>query len=202
MDTREFWSGDFNLGYIERNSSDEMLASNLFFFAKILFDRNLKPKTILELGANVGLNIRALQLLLPNTRFDAVEINRDAFEKLKETGCEAHLSSIEDFDSRKKYDLVLSKGVLIHIEPQELQKVYKKIVDLSKKWILIAEYFSRTPTEVVYHGEEGKLFKRDFARELMDTNNVSLVASGFSSKLMEFPQDDLNWYLFEKNEMV
>lgn len=198
MDTRAFWSGDFNLGYIDRNSSDELLASNLFFFAKILFDRNIKPNTILELGANVGMNLRALQLLLPKARFSAVEINREAFEKLKEIGCEAYLSSIEDFDSRDKYDLVLSKGVLIHIEPQELQKVYKKIVDLSNKWILIAEYFSRTPTQVVYNGEEGKLFKRDFACELMAENNISLVASGFSSRLMEFPQDDINWYLFEK----
>lgn len=198
MDTRTFWSGEFGNGYIERNSSDDLLAQNLFFFAKILSDRNIKPDSILELGANIGMNVRALQLLLPKAHYSAVEINRKAFNELERTGCKAYLSSIEDFNNKEKHDLVLLKGVLIHIEPKELKKVYEKIVDLSKKWVLIAEYFSRTPTELTYHGQKGKLFKRDFAHELMETTNVSLVASGFSSRLMKFPQDDLNWYLFEK----
>ena len=112
--------------------------------------------------------------------------------------CKAYLNSIEDFNSKEKHDLVLLKGVLIHIEHKELKKVYEKIVDLSKKRVLIVEYFSRTPTELLYHGQEGKLFKRDFAHELIEATNVSLVASGFSSRLMKFPQDDLDWYLFEK----
>lgn len=29
----EFWAGDFGKGYIERNRSDQLLASNLKFFS-------------------------------------------------------------------------------------------------------------------------------------------------------------------------
>ena len=37
----------------------------------------------------------------------------------------------------------------------------------SKKFILIAEYYNPTPVEVSYRGHNGKLFKRDFAGEMM-----------------------------------
>ena len=34
-DQEELWEGDFGDNYIERNNSEELLASNVHFFAKI-----------------------------------------------------------------------------------------------------------------------------------------------------------------------
>ena len=38
--------------------------------------------------------------------------------------------------------------------------------NLSKKYIYLSEYFNPTPIELTYRGFKGKLFKRDFAKEL------------------------------------
>ncbi len=50
----------------------------------------------MELGANIGMNIKAMQKLLPNARFTGVEINKLASEILSETGCEVIQNSILD----------------------------------------------------------------------------------------------------------
>lgn len=198
METLDFWKSNFGDDYIKRNISKQLLASNLVFFGNILGNNNIRPESIFEVGANVGMNIMALQQLLPDCSFSALEVNDAAYKQLKNTGCEAHLGPIETFQSTRQFELVLSKGVLIHINPSELSKVYKKLIDLSSRWILIAEYFSRTPTDIPYQGQTGVLFKRDFASEFLAFQDLSLVTSGFASRLSHYPQDDLNWYLFEK----
>jgi len=75
--------------------------------------------------------------------------------------------SILSYESNERHDLVFSKGVLIHINPDELERVYKKFYDMSKKYILIVEYYNPTPIEINYRGHSRKLFKRDFTGELI-----------------------------------
>ena len=65
-------------------------------------------------------------------------------------------------------DLVLIKGVLIHVNPSLLEEVYKKLHKVNDKYILIAEYYNRNSTEVEYRGFSERLFKRDFCGEIMD----------------------------------
>ena len=60
--------------------------------------------------------------------------------------------SIEKFETKSKYDLVFTKGVLIHINPKNLKKIYKKIYKFSSKYILISEYYNPYPTKVLYRG--------------------------------------------------
>ena len=76
-----FWAGDFGSEYIKRNQGDELLASNLYFFSKALRNaRNIK--TTIEFGANIGMNLKALKLLYPNMKLNAIEINTDAAHQL------------------------------------------------------------------------------------------------------------------------
>jgi len=63
----EFWAGDFGDDYIDRNRSDQLLASNLEFFSRALH-RAGRVTSCAELGANIGMNLRALTLLYPGTR--------------------------------------------------------------------------------------------------------------------------------------
>src|SRR5260221_6632725 len=118
-----FWAGEFGDEYTARNRGAKWVASNLAFFSRIL-DRTREVSSVLELGANIGLNLRAMRQLLPSARLAAVEINRQAVKELKQLpGLEVHQTSILEFKPRRKFDFVLVKGVLIHINPAVLPKV-------------------------------------------------------------------------------
>ncbi|MHB8853414.1 MAG: pseudaminic acid biosynthesis-associated methylase [Ignavibacteriaceae bacterium] len=198
----EFWAGEFGNNYIDRNNDSQIIAGNANLFSKILTRTN-SIKSILEFGANIGLNLIALKQLLPNCIFSAVEINETACKELKKKDwINAINESILSFESKEKYDLVFSKGVLIHINPDELNVVYNKLFGLSKKYISIIEYYNPSPVEINYRGEGGKLFKRDFAGEMLKLYpTLELIDYGFSYHLdSNFPQDDLNWFLLKKSE--
>jgi hypothetical protein len=66
--------------------------------------------------------------------------------------------------------------------------------------MLIAEYYSPVPIEISYRGHEQRLFKRDFAGELLGTfPDLRLVDYGFSYRNDPVaPQDDITWFLLEK----
>ena len=65
----------------------------------------------------------------------------------------------------------------------------------------MAEYYNPTPITIPYRGHTEKLFKRDFAGEMMDNfSELSLNDYGFAyHRDTAFPQDDISWFLLEKN---
>jgi pseudaminic acid biosynthesis-associated methylase len=196
----EFWSQDFGLGYMERNKSQELYASNLEFFSSILGKMKAAPKSVLELGANIGMNVGPIKSLLPGVDMTCVEINSKACEVLLETECNVIEASIIDLDLVGKFDLVFTKGVLIHINPGELDGVYTSLYNNSGRYILVAEYYNPTPVAIDYRGNDDRLFKRDFAGDLLDKfKDLELVDYGFRYHRGPFPQDDITWFLLEKS---
>lgn len=196
-----FWAGEFGSFYISRNESEELIASNLNFFSQTL--RSIgKIDSCIEFGANIGMNIRALKLLLPSLKVSAIEINKDAVKELCRNVDEDRIfnGSIFDYDKSDKFDLVLTKGVLIHINPDKLKEVYEKLFAVCSKYILIAEYYNPVPVAIPYRGHNDKLFKRDFAGEIMETfPSLKLADYGFCYRRDTlFPQDDITWFLLEK----
>jgi len=196
----EFWAGDFGNKYIKRNQGKKIIASNIAMFAKILSATHSISSAI-EFGSNIGLNLRAIQQLLPAAKLSAIEINEQAVNELKKIeNINIFHTSILDFRPQKTYDLVLIKGVLIHINPDELQTVYERLYTSSKRYICITEYYNPSPVEVNYRGHDGKLFKRDFAGEMLDKyDDLKLVDYGFIyHRDNNFPKDDSTWFLLEK----
>ena len=196
-----FWAGNFGSEYIERNQGEVLLASNLSFFAKALrTSRSLK--SCIEFGANIGMNLKALKLLYPMQEQHAIEINADAAHELSLVIPSEHVfqRSIFDFNPQQNWDLVLIKGVLIHINPEELSKVYDKLVLSCGKYLLVAEYYNPVPVAITYRGHNNKLFKRDFAGEIMDLHpQMKLIDYGFAYRRDPiFPLDDITWFLMEK----
>lgn len=196
-----FWAGTFGDEYIERNQSQEYLAANLNFFSRALKQAG-KPSSILEFGANIGMNLRAIKLLFPNIEASGIELNETAASQLSEfLGADNVFNgSIFEYPVTKTVDVSLIKGVLIHIHPEMLPLVYEKLYNASRKYILVCEYYNPSPVSIPYRGHSDRLFKRDFAGEMLDTySDLRLVDYGFAYKRdTSFPQDDITWFLMEK----
>ena len=192
----EFWAGEFGTGYIDRNSSEGWVRSNKVFFARSLSGLSQSPGSILEIGSNIGLNMLALKDLYPYAELASVEINTDACTALASIVDQVFNQSIQEYDAKEKFELVLIKGVLIHMNPDDLLSTYKKIAASSSKYVLIAEYYNPTPIAIDYRGHKDKLFKRDFAGEFLDANPTWRIQDyGFVYHKDQFPQDDLTWFL-------
>lgn len=194
----KFWAGTFGTDYIQRNQGDALLASNLNFFAKALRSTN-GLKSCIEFGANIGMNLKALKLLHPEMEAHAIEINSDATKLLGEVipTTFIHQKSILAFTPERTWDLAIIKGVLIHINPTELPQVYAKLVASTSRYLLVAEYYNPAPVAIPYRGHNDRLFKRDFAGEIMGNYpQFKLIDYGFVYRLdPNFPQDDITWFL-------
>lgn len=197
----EFWAGEFGDDYIERNMSADLLAANLHYFSRIL-ENTQEIRSTFEVGCNIGMNTSALSYLLPNASHSGIEINQRAVEicRARAISGDIHQGSFLDFETDRKFDLVFSKGVLIHLNPDALPDVYNKMAEMSKKYVLIGEYFNPSPTKINYRGNDDKLFKRDFADEFLDRNpDFKLINYRFHyKKNTNFSQDDITWFLMEK----
>lgn len=198
----KFWAGEFGDSYASRNHGPSLIASNRWLFARAL--QAAGPiESVLELGANIGVNLQALASLYPGLVCDAVEINESAVARLIDEFGEQHvrMGSLLDFDARPKtWDLVLCKGVLIHVAPNRLSQAYKVIAQSASRFVLLAEYYSPQPQQVQYRGHADRLFKRDFAGEFLDSypDFVLRDYGFFYHRDPVAPQDDISWFLLER----
>lgn len=194
----KFWSGQFGTDYCQRNNTGRLLEANMVMFADII-PQCRGISTVCEFGCNIGLNLEAIHLVNPALHLTGFDINPEAVKVASRLEyADVYESSIMDFNPEDKFDLVFTKGVLIHIHPDNLQDTYRKIVKLSNKYILVAEYYNPKPVALDYRGESGKLWKRDFAGDLIDNFGMRLVDYGFVYHRGNYPQDDISWFLLTK----
>jgi len=195
-----FWRGEFGNAYVDRSAGGAILASRTHMISNIL--RRAGPVgSVIEFGANVGLNLLAFDRLVPGIERAAIEINAKAAAELRRIeGLTVHEGSILDAHATRAYDLAFISGVLIHVNPDALPTVYDNLYTASGRLIALAEYYNPTPVEVSYRGHQGRLFKRDFAGEMLDRfPDLRLVDYGFQyHRDPNFPADDATWFLLEK----
>jgi len=142
----------------------------------------------------------ALKDLYPEATLDSVEINSEACAALAPFVNKVYNCSFQEYEPENNYDLVLIKGVLIHMNPRDLLPTYKKIAQSSAKYVLIAEYYNPSPVAIDYRGHQNKLFKRDFAGEFLEVNpSWKIQDYGFVYHGDQFPQADLTWFLLTSN---
>ncbi len=196
-----FWATEFGDDYIGRNTVEDNLPARLKLFSRIL-ERTYGVDEVFEFGANIGNNLHALRMLLPEAKLKALEINDKAVETLKSYSWlnEVHQGSLLDDVFENSADLTFTSGVLIHINPDGLQSAYEQLYKSSRKYVMVCEYYNPAPVTIPYRGHNDRLFKRDFAGEMMDKYpDLKLIDYGFAyHRDTSFPMDDLNWFLMEK----
>lgn len=194
-----FWAGEFGDDYVNRNRYD--IAATLAMFSRIL-SKAYSVESIFELGCNIGQNLRALKFLKPGATISGIEINKTAHKFAVTDFPEVINGSILDLDpvDAGKVDLVYTKGVLIHLNPEALPAVYDKMAAIGQRYVMMSEYYNPTPTAISYRGHEQRLFKRDFAGEFLDRHpEFRLADYGFVyHRDPVFPRDDATWFLMER----
>ena len=190
------WRGRFGDDYTERN----------LFSAKVIKQREdslasvfgtLPIDLIIEPGCGSGANLKALQELgyrvigiEPNWKAisEAITSLRSPFVLLNSTCYQINVSD-------GKADLVLSAGLLIHIPEDRLNEAIVEMLRVSKKYLLIIEYYSEVEEELNYRGNGGMLWKRNWP-EIFEQYPVTLVKNGYFDKSQGY--DDCHWYLYQK----
>lgn len=199
----KFWAGSFGNEYIDRfdNKREKWLAANAASFEKI-FSYTEGIRSIIEFGAGIGANLTAIKKIIPAAELSAVDINKKAAVALRQNQNikNVYHQSILDFWPERAWDMAFTKGVLIHINPDHLSEAYKTLYDSSNRYILISKYYNPTPIEINYRGHRDRLFKRDFAGEILEQYpDLRLVNYGFEyHRDNNYCFDDLNWFLLEK----
>jgi len=198
------WRGDFGDAYIGRNAvTPERIVQRNLCFGEIL--RHLKGErlgSVLEIGANVGLNLRALRNLT-DAELWAVEPNARARDTLIADGvvardhlADASADALPFPDGR--FDLAFTATVLIHVPETAIARAIEELQRVTRRYVLCLEYFAPTTTEIRYRGHDDLLWKRDYGGLIWDTHpDLELVADGFFWKRTT-GLDDVNWWLFRK----
>ncbi|MFC7668501.1 pseudaminic acid biosynthesis-associated methylase [Hymenobacter humi] len=66
------------------------------------------------------------------------------------------------------FDVVCTNGVLIHIAPEHLPRIMGEMVRCSGRYIMGYEYYAPETTPIKYRGNEGFLWKTDFAQVFLN----------------------------------
>jgi pseudaminic acid biosynthesis-associated methylase len=178
----EAWSGPFGQEYTDRNilSLEEMESLykhrfgvtrteiNARFLSNV--DRSVR---ILEVGSNVGNQLLCLQKMGFRDLYGielqsyAVELSRSRTKGINIIGGSAFDIPYPD----SYFELVFTSGVLIHLSPTDIAAAMSEIHRCTKKYIWGLEYYAEEYTQVQYRGNDGLLWKTDFAKlylELFD----------------------------------
>ncbi len=202
------WSSDHGFRYVVHHATENWNATRIptwELFLKQVPDAN----SICEFGCNIGANLKAINQLLPESKLSGIEINPHAVKMLKNDNIgDIHCGSILDVELDQKFDLVFSRGVLIHIKPDEVHRVMQNMANHSKKYVLIYEHYSpelyqlpkyRLKSKEAEAGE-GYQFWRDYCGEFHGLfPDWKIVAHGTGLEESKTPKHgNMHWTVFER----
>jgi pseudaminic acid biosynthesis-associated methylase len=190
------WSGEFGDAYTERNAA---AGEGRRRFWRATLDE-FPAARVLEVGCNLGANLRWLASPAAPGNVWGVDVNLRALDRLRRAvpGARSVAATALGLPfGDRAFDLVFTVGVLIHQSPTALPAVMAEIVRCSRRFILCGEYYAAEPTEVPYRGQTAALFKRDFGdlyRQLFP--RLALRKQVFMSR--DDGWDDVTFWMFEK----
>jgi pseudaminic acid biosynthesis-associated methylase len=193
----QLWAGEFGDEYVDRNIRAEEGRRD-FWRAQL---EKLGVRSALEIGCNVGGNLRWIADVLGTPNVSGIDINERALEILRERvpGIDVRVAAARElpFDDAS-FELTFTMGVLIHQPQEHLDEVMSEIVRTSSRYVLCGEYYADELTEVPYRGQEGALFKLDYGARYQELfPDLKLIDTGFLPR-SEGVWDDVTYWVFEK----
>ena len=201
----DFWINKITESYAQDNSTfDEQLG--LRAWERILSKVNKSEiMSYLDCGSNIGRNIGFLQKFLPTASANVIELAKDPYERCLGNFKinNSFMGPLKDAKFDRTFDLVFTNAVLIHVNPDDLLASMSRMYELSSKYVLMGEYFNRTPVMINYRGEDDRLFKRDFGKLFAENFNCKVIDYGFlwGHEFDTAGFDDITYWLFEKPSM-
>jgi len=204
----ETWSGDFGKEYTDRNTFTPDEVDDLYIKKYGIsrtqlnseFLDNLELNRILEVGCNVG---NQLHVLKKNGCSDlwGIELQDYAVEVARKRTSGFNIVKGTAFDIPFKngfFDLVFTSGVLIHISPDDIDKVLDEMYRCTNKYIWGFEYYNPDGYHTVtYRGNDNLLWKTNFSKLFLDRfSDLKLL----HTKIVKYTNNDnLDlMYLLEK----
>lgn len=135
----------------------------------------LGAKTILEVGCNVGNNLSGFP---SNSDVHGLDMNKIALEKVMKKYPsfkfkEGSLLEMPYQDSQ--FDLVFSRGVLIHISQSDMPNAINEMIRMSKKWICNMEYYGEDGKMISWKRGDDLLWYRDM-KKWWNGKNVEIIS--------------------------
>jgi len=127
----------WNTYTLENESKIQLELSKFIYFSSVV----LGAKKICEIGCNAGNNLSSFP---KDLEIHGIDMNKMALQKAKEQYPqfifkEGNITKIPYPDSF--FDLVFTRGVLIHIDKKKLEIALEELLRVSKSWILNLEYY-------------------------------------------------------------
>lgn len=195
----DFWEGDGGSAYAVRNSPTTADVDKRVRALSRIFNKISAPKTILEVGCGPGANLVALRRLLGDgVQLHACDPNESA-RKIAQDLCAAafiydgHASAINAAD--EVFDLVMTAGVLIHIQPDRLSLAMDEIIRVSNKYVLCIEYFAPECEPIKYYGDF-RIWRNNYGK-LYVNKGLKMIGYGFFWA-EDSGYDNVVWNLLEK----
>jgi len=177
----ETWKSEFGKNYTDRNPSSAIEMDTILgdyyagvkksdIFRRFISSDRLPSGRVLEVGCNVGAQLGILNSVNPKPELYGIDPQSYALARARELNPGFHFLPANAFDLPFKdeyFDLVMTNDVLIHIHPADLPRALDEIYRVSKRYIFCHEYFSKKVTQVNYKGQDGLLWKMDFASQYL-----------------------------------
>lgn len=134
----QFWK-EFGKQYYDKykNKKSWVIKQEELLLAEL---KKLEFNSVLEFGCGFG---RLTKLLTDNfeiKNYTAFDISEKQIENAKkycgDIGIQFQVSSIKDFSTDKKFDLVVGPEILLHIEPKNIEFVIKKMSGFATKYFI------------------------------------------------------------------
>jgi spore coat polysaccharide biosynthesis protein SpsF len=135
----------------------------------------LGAKTVLEAGCNVGNNLCGFP---PSFNVYGIDMNKKALRKAREKYPTFHFDegSIINMPYKdSQFDLVFTRGVLIHVNQNDMPNAIKEILRVSKKWIINIEYFGEDGKMIKWKRGDNLLWYRDMSK-WWKSNDVEIIS--------------------------
>lgn len=153
----------------------------------------------MEVGCNRGHNLVALSYC---GQYDLYGMDINPFSILlarEDKEISFTVGDLFDILYKDKYfDLVMTIGVLIHIDPKDLQKAIKEILRVSNRYFLMMEYnYDFEEFEKIPYRDNVGLWKGNYKKLILSNFKVKLLLEGIAGVEDGFG-DERGYFLFEK----